>query len=158
MQGAAEHLPTALVRNSFDVVHMSHVLEHCIDPRKALAEARSLLAPNGTLVIEVPNNEDADFGPTWPWADVPRHLNFFTRQSLTGLLASEGLRVTATHFVGFSRHYHPRWWQMQSDISGVIGGPKPIKRWIDLIASLLRQQRSCYDSVRVHASTVDSTP
>jgi SAM-dependent methyltransferase len=39
----------------FDQVQWFHVLEHVHDPLAALLKLRSLLQPNGTLLIEVPN-------------------------------------------------------------------------------------------------------
>ncbi|MFH1850496.1 MAG: class I SAM-dependent methyltransferase [archaeon] len=38
----------------FDVVFMSHVLEHMHDPKKSLGKVFSLLRPKGLLIIEVP--------------------------------------------------------------------------------------------------------
>ena len=39
----------------FDLVVLSHVLEHLTDPRAALEHARALCAPGGALFVEVPN-------------------------------------------------------------------------------------------------------
>jgi SAM-dependent methyltransferase len=43
----------------FDVVYLSHVFEHFLEPAKALDAIGSLLAPEGLLVIEVPNQFDS---------------------------------------------------------------------------------------------------
>ncbi|MBI2426330.1 MAG: class I SAM-dependent methyltransferase [Candidatus Kerfeldbacteria bacterium] len=40
---------------SFDVIIMSEVLEHMQDPASALRHAREILAPNGLLLVTVPN-------------------------------------------------------------------------------------------------------
>ena len=46
------------VRNdSFDVITIWHVLEHTEDPCFVLGKLRSLLKPQGVLVVEVPNIE-----------------------------------------------------------------------------------------------------
>jgi len=50
-QGNAENLP--FMDNSFDLAIMSHVLEHTINPDKALQEA-ARVAPR--LILRVPNN------------------------------------------------------------------------------------------------------
>jgi 2-polyprenyl-3-methyl-5-hydroxy-6-metoxy-1,4-benzoquinol methylase len=42
----------------FDVLHMSHVLEHLPDPVNSLRTACGLLKPGGLLIIEVPNELD----------------------------------------------------------------------------------------------------
>jgi 2-polyprenyl-3-methyl-5-hydroxy-6-metoxy-1,4-benzoquinol methylase len=39
----------------FNVITMLHVLEHVIDPVEVLKKAESLLAENGTLIVQVPN-------------------------------------------------------------------------------------------------------
>src|SRR2546430_2199011 len=44
-----------LVEGAYDVVAMFHVLEHSLDPTRALLEARRLLTHQGRLLIEVPN-------------------------------------------------------------------------------------------------------
>jgi len=47
-----EKMPT---ERKFSCIHMSHVLEHFPDPHLWLRKAKSLLTPNGILVIKVPN-------------------------------------------------------------------------------------------------------
>ena len=91
----------------FDVVLMSHALEHLYRPKKVLAEVRRILDDEGVLVVAVPNAaswESALCGRWWgPW-DPPRHLYHFTKESLTRLLAQAGFAViqlrtgvTSTH-------------------------------------------------------------
>lgn len=41
--------------NFFNVVHMSHVLEHVRNPSATLKEGRRILKPEGILIVEVPN-------------------------------------------------------------------------------------------------------
>lgn len=43
----------------FDVITMFHVLEHLHDPRATLRELAARLAPDGEIIIEVPNAHDA---------------------------------------------------------------------------------------------------
>ncbi len=43
----------------FDVITVFHVLEHLPDPMAMLGELKSYLKPNGRLIIEVPNDDDA---------------------------------------------------------------------------------------------------
>jgi len=96
--GTAENLPAEIANRRFDVVLLSHVLEHCIDPLKAIANIKSILAPNGMIVIEVPNNAARGFSrfkAAWPWTDIPRHLNFFTEISLGAALAKQDVSVNA---------------------------------------------------------------
>ena len=65
---------------------MFHVLEHLYDPRAYLAAAHELLAPDGRLVVQVPNAASWQFrllGRAWNGVDVPRHL-FDFRDSRPG--------------------------------------------------------------------------
>jgi 2-polyprenyl-3-methyl-5-hydroxy-6-metoxy-1,4-benzoquinol methylase len=77
--------------NRFDFITMFHVLEHLPDPRQALRFAAGLLAPGGTLVLQVPNISSLQarvFGKRWYGLDVPRHVINFSPKAL-GLLLSE---------------------------------------------------------------------
>src|SRR5262249_11638886 len=88
LAGTAEELPEEIRGGRHDLVVMSHVLEHCLDPKRAVANAAGLLAEGGLLVIETPNNDARGLGRAgvlWPWLDVPRHLNFFTSRSLAAI-------------------------------------------------------------------------
>jgi len=61
-------------------VTMFHVMEHLYDPRAYLMAARSLLAGDGRLVVQVPNAASWQFrllGRAWNGVDVPRHLYDF---------------------------------------------------------------------------------
>src|SRR5207245_1074357 len=81
LSGSAEALPPSVPSGRFDVVVFSHSLEHCREPLKAVRNAARLLAVDGTLVLETPNNASRGLkqaGTAWLWLDVPRHLNFFT--------------------------------------------------------------------------------
>lgn len=155
LPGTAEDLPNL---GTFDVVLMSHVLEHCIDPSKAIANAKSILGPNGTLVIEVPNNAAIGFRwfrAAWPWSDIPRHLNFFTRGSLDDLLSQHGLTVTKTVYVGFTRQFGTWWRERQQNIWQKTGTGKvpnfTIAAWWLLFRSVFADDDRKYDSIRVHA-------
>lgn len=52
----AEHLP--LKDKSFDIIIMSDILEHVIEPLIVLNEAKRTLADEGIIVIRTPFNED----------------------------------------------------------------------------------------------------
>lgn len=79
----------------FDFITMFHVLEHLSDPGMALAYARELLLPGGSLILQVPNVASYQarlFGARWYGLDVPRHLINFTPQSLALLLDRAGFK------------------------------------------------------------------
>ena len=79
----------------FDVVLMSHVIEHLADPMADLTECRRILKPSGSIVIATPNAHGLGhlaFGRHWLGLDPPRHLQIFTPKALTRLLAMSGFR------------------------------------------------------------------
>jgi SAM-dependent methyltransferase len=81
---------------SFDVVLMSHSLEHMYDPLGVLAEVRRILDDPGVLVVAVPNAEGLEsrlFGRWWRQWDPPRHLYHFGQTTLARLLDRAGFRV-----------------------------------------------------------------
>lgn len=85
-----------LVEGSFEVVTIWHVLEHLPEPRVTLEAVRRLLAPNGRLVVEVPNFGSWQArlgGADWFHIDVPRHLLHFDRGALEKLLDRAGFEV-----------------------------------------------------------------
>jgi SAM-dependent methyltransferase len=155
--GTAERLPEEVLGRSYDTVLLSHVLEHCIEPRAALLNAKDLLASRGRLIIEVPNNAAAGFRSykqCWPWTDVPRHLHFFTRQSLHELLGRCGFNVEHTVYVGFCRQFGPDWISSQQRISELVGQPRStsaMESWLFLLRTAFTSRDNKYDSLRVHA-------
>lgn len=77
-------------------ITMFHVIEHLHDPRAYLAAARTLLAPEGRLVVQVPNAASWQarlLGPAWSGVDVPRHLFDYGGGNLERLLESCGFQV-----------------------------------------------------------------
>jgi SAM-dependent methyltransferase len=92
--GGAEALP--FDAQTFDVVCLSHVLEHTHSPRRALQEVWRVLRPGGELVLAVPNYGGAQrrlFGRFWSGLDLPRHLYQFDRPTLGRYLAETGFAV-----------------------------------------------------------------
>jgi SAM-dependent methyltransferase len=85
-----------LPRASFDLVTAFHVVEHLPDPAGAVRNMLAWLAPDGLLVIEVPNVGGwggALFGRYWSGLDFPRHLIHFTPATMRALVAQCGGRV-----------------------------------------------------------------
>jgi SAM-dependent methyltransferase len=82
---------------SFDVIVMSHSLEHMFSPVATLERLRRLLRPAGVLVIAVPNAGSLEaklFDKWWvPW-DPPRHLYHFEKMTLQKVLERAKFRVT----------------------------------------------------------------
>ncbi len=73
----------------FDVITLSHVIEHVHDPRDLLRGCQALLKKGGLIWIDTPNLESQGyklFGAFWRGLEVPRHLSIFCRDALIELL------------------------------------------------------------------------
>jgi len=84
---------------SFDLVLMSHSLEHLPSPVDALRRIHRFLKDDGLLVIQVPNVRSLEFklfGRWWFQLDPPRHFYQFDRASLTAILARAGFAPQVT--------------------------------------------------------------
>ena len=80
------------LETAFDLVLMSHVLEHIDDPAAELRAIRQILAPEGVFFLEVPNGAG---NRRLPIDDNRSHLHFFSATSLTRMLADAGLETVA---------------------------------------------------------------
>ncbi len=157
--GTGEQLPPAL-RDAFDYCLMANSLEHMISPSQALDAANLALVSGGKIVIEVPNCAALgfrDFGPLWPWTDVPRHLHFFTVGSLTRHLEAAGFLVSQVIHLGYTRQFD-RWWiQEIKRISAAVRRTGYVKSrlamqcWGLLLRSCSAAADLKYDSIRLHA-------
>ena len=77
----------------FDYITFNHSLEHLPNTDEALAEARRILKPGGTIYIEVPNIESLSqriSGEFWLHWDCPRHLYGFSPKTLLGFIERNG--------------------------------------------------------------------
>lgn len=99
----------------FDVISMSHVIEHLHDPVQALRDCRRLLRPGGRLWLETPNINSLGhkvFGRNWRGLEAPRHLVLFSPQSLQWALDAAGF--TAPKSV---RSPSPRRWIFERSLA-----------------------------------------
>ncbi len=86
----------------YDVVVLSHVLEHSIEPDTMLKHVARLLKPDGQVWISCPNIQSwlrIIFGRFWINWHVPFHITFFSAVTLKNLLNKNGFEVTKTRFV-----------------------------------------------------------
>ena len=85
----------------FDCVTMWHSLEHMKDIKSTLLSIAGLLAPQGHLIIAVPNNGSLQaklFGSKWLHLDVPRHLYHFDPGSLRFSFEDAGFSVRSSRY------------------------------------------------------------
>lgn len=112
--------------DAFDVIVMSHVLEHLPDPRGVLAEIAGKLNDGGLIYVSVPDMGSLQFrifGKAWEPVEPIAHLQYFTEESLTRLLAASG-------FEGLERvrrmlppeELVPRWVRLMRRLGGEEAG------------------------------------
>ena len=159
-EGTAEALPAQLPRGSFDAVMFKQVLEHLVDPVGALRNAAQLLAPGGVMFVEVPNNESAiaqQSGLSWEHMDVPRHVNFFTQDTLQATATAAGLAVEGAFFCEYCRYFADAYIAIEQRIFDHLGGAQPAVRnsaalsWRLLLKTAWAPPRIKYDCVGVVA-------
>ncbi len=79
----------------FDLIVISHVLEHLVQPGQVLMQLRKHLNPGGKIYILVPNYKSITanfFRRYWGWWQVPVHVNHFNVKSLTLLAENSGYK------------------------------------------------------------------
>jgi|GEM_PF-1104652 2-polyprenyl-3-methyl-5-hydroxy-6-metoxy-1,4-benzoquinol methylase len=112
----------AIPWKDFDVVVMSHVLEHLHDPELVLKEVKDILNPGGLLYVAVPDMDSLAFqifGKNWEVINPLVHLQYFNQVSLSRLFEKCG-------FTNFERIQHPhmpeelspRWMRLYRSLGG----------------------------------------
>lgn len=80
--------------NSFEVIVMSHVLEHLQNPHNVLEKIKTWLKEDGIIVLTVPNGNSWQrgiFKSLWYGYDIPRHYYTFGRNSLSNIFEQHNL-------------------------------------------------------------------
>jgi len=136
----------SLFQGQFDLLLLSHVVEHLSDIRQTLRGLLKVLRPGGFVFIEVPNC----FGEMFlPEMDTESHLHFFSKQSLILLL--EGLGVQVLTCVSCGPQKQPLFHQTQIPETTKLATRmvRRIKLIPKLVVSLLgdnaKQTRTIYD-------------
>ncbi len=86
-----------LPEGHFNAVVMGDVLEHLTRAGEALDRAASLLAPEGVLVLLLPDAGSRVariLGRRW-WSVIPTHIHYFTRHSARTMLDRHGFDTVA---------------------------------------------------------------
>ena len=84
------------VMGQWDLIMLHHALEHLTEPGRVLEKISQLLSDGGRCVIRIPVADSyawKTYGTNWVQIDAPRHNYLFTRDSLTLLAESAGLKI-----------------------------------------------------------------
>ncbi len=119
--------------NSFDVVVMSHVVEHLPDPAETLGQVRAAMNPRAILYVAVPDSGSLAFqifGKKWDVINPLVHYQYFNAVSLARLLSRCG-------FAGRERIQHPamteelapRWIQLMRRFGGNDSNELAVLAW-----------------------------
>lgn len=98
----------AAMPQGYDVITLSHVIEHLLDPIPTLEQLASALRPGGKLVIATPNTESRGhrhFHRNWLHLDPPRHITLYNPSTLTDLVRRAGFRVERVETPASSSHF-----------------------------------------------------
>jgi SAM-dependent methyltransferase len=137
LDGTAEKLPE--LHGQFDLVILSHSLEHCRNPKLALENARSILSDNGLCYVEVPNCASEHFQTFTICSgmfDAPRHLHFFTPDCLAELAERSGFQVEKRTFVFYGRDFLPGWREREVEIAQMVPDLNPKRHTFGAAVSL----------------------
>jgi SAM-dependent methyltransferase len=87
----------------YDLIIMTHVLEHLYNPNKILKKCNKILSENGYLLFEVPLFEDYLKFPIGMFT--LEHLNYFSEFSLRKLFALSNFEILAIEKLYFNNNY-----------------------------------------------------
>jgi hypothetical protein len=99
------------------VVAIWNVLEHLQDPLRELSIAAAYLRPGGRILLNIPSRQAAErgqwFGQYWALLDLPRHIHFFDKATLSRLCGRAGLELVIykTPFVQSAWCYYMSCWR-----------------------------------------------
>ncbi len=99
----------SMPKGAFDLITLWHALEHIPEPLEALQQITELLAPNGKVLIALPNINSFDakfYGPDWVAIDAPRHLWHFTPDTTRTIAKQSGLKLFASGILPLDHFYN----------------------------------------------------
>jgi 2-polyprenyl-3-methyl-5-hydroxy-6-metoxy-1,4-benzoquinol methylase len=117
----------SITGKTFDVVAMSDVIEHLLDPKAALLSCGSLLKKGGILYLVTPDigSLSAKIMRAYWWGLRPAHIYYFDRATITRMLREAGFEVLLVK--SFGRIFSYAYWLSRlrhypKAISGPISG------------------------------------
>ena len=100
---------SALDGELFDVVTISHVLEHVTDPQALLKRAKALMNPGGVLWVAIPNTRSLGlrvFREAWINLHFPFHLCIPSPECLLGWINAAGFKSARRVRRGAHARFH----------------------------------------------------
>ncbi len=122
------HFPAA----SFDAAALVDVIEHLADPKGLVTELARVLKPGGVLYLVTPDIDSLSarlLGRRW-WGLRPAHVYYFSRATLSRLLANCGFEVVEARSYG--RIFTWGYW-----LSRLTNYPRPIYRAVERLVDAL---------------------
>lgn len=105
--------------SNFDLILCLDVLEHLVDPWRAVSRIEKLMRPGAVLITSIPNVRyfrvvlDLIFKGRWEYASSGildrTHLRFFTKKSAIELATPSGLRLDQIQATGLEKGRKTRW-------------------------------------------------
>lgn len=95
-------------RSRYDVITLSHVIEHVVSPEIFLRNCLELLAPAGILVLRTPNIESyghLKFARNWRGLEAPRHVQIFSERALALVAKAAGFSSVQTFTCSHGAEY-----------------------------------------------------
>ncbi len=88
-------------RGPFNVISMTHVIEHLTDPVATIKRCRGLLADGGVIFVTAPHRpvgweegtHDIDSWKTYSYNHIPAHIQYFSRASMEALAGNAGCKL-----------------------------------------------------------------
>ena len=128
-----DFLDADITLDSYDFVTMIHVIEHFIDPNRAMQKTREILNPGGLFFLETPNWDGIGSiiqKEKWSHLIPPEHLNYFGPSSMRVLAERNEFQILSMTTV------------TPPYLESIRGYPKPIRIMMELMyeASSLLQR------------------
>ncbi len=89
----------------YDLVIMTELLEHVVNPKDFISKCREILKKDGKILITTPNK---NFYPTktiWLGDLPPVHLWFYTEQALKNIASQLNLKISFLDFTKFNKTF-----------------------------------------------------
>lgn len=132
------------ISEKFDVVFMSQVLEHILEPKKFMQKIGAILSVDGVLHLDVPNHDSLTslyrrvnpIHQEYGFVQPSHHLIAYTKKSLTTLLENAGFKI---EIIGVYAN--------DDDVFGQLMNPKNLSHSMLLALSRLMKRGSILAAV-----------